>query len=273
MKNRGISHRVFVQSETICITTAFLFLIGLVQVMMSLAMRYVQPIHFQWFLYPEWSAGMTLIPFMFGILYCGTRKPCTVVLVCVSLLMTFAASIVYIVFVVLDLFSVTQSRSSQKSFLLSDKSSEKALTLWDFVPFAILILALVQSLLAFASAILTFAWSQCCQPCAFTQSYGKFNSNPNAVRRLLNPGMSNQQQHIYQSGNGGLASSPLLTMRRATLGRPTYCSDTLRSMHRAGVNMNPTGAMSTHYGGANGVDDPNDIYMARNIIRRAADEV
>ncbi|KAI0985637.1 hypothetical protein GJ496_001618 [Pomphorhynchus laevis] len=241
-------------TETICISSAFLFIIGLLQVMISLALRFMQRTLLIWYLYPEWAAASTLLPFSFALIYCANKKNCYVILVCISLILSFFASFAYVVLVVVNLFSSGLDENAQPtSFLIHYRlliiNSNNGPTFWDMLPFVILVLSIVQSLLSFAISVICFLWSQCCV---------KVTSG-------------NKPFYGINYAQGGQAS-PLLTIRR----RPNYCSDTLRShivptstLHRPNFNTNGLMQSNGPNGGANNaLDDPSDIYMARSILRR-----
>lgn len=259
--NRSPPQNVILHAETICVCAAFIFVVGLLQITISLGLRFFQNGALQWYLYPEWAASPTVIPFLFALVHCANKRNCYVVITCVSFFTSFFAASSYIVLVIVNLFSSGLDENARPtSFLLHYRmlmiQSTKEPTIWDTLPFLVLILAVVQALLSFAGSLLCFMWSQCC-----ARSFENNNKLFYGMR---------------YNAHGGQAS-PLLTIRK----RPNYCSETMRShivpastLHRPNfINgiSSPTNGNVYMTNGAlkgTGIDDTSDLYMARSILRR-----
>lgn len=272
----NIPKSVILHAETICVCSAFIFIVGLLQVMISLTLRFLQRSVLVWYLYPEWSAATSLAPFVFALIHCANKKNRYIVLTCIFLMISFLASFCYVANVIVNLFSSGLDENARStSFLLHYRmlmiQSTNSPTVWDTLPFIILVLSVVQSLLSFGGSFMCFIWSQCCSH--------DLNS---AINGFMNGSHKIYHGHNYTShGAGGIQASPLLTIRK----RPNYCSETLRShmvpsstLHRPNfVNGHPSNTLITNGVVTSGIkgghhvsslDEPSDLYVARSMLRR-----
>ncbi|CAF0732893.1 unnamed protein product [Adineta steineri] len=185
------SFQITAQAETLLIYGIFLFLTGLVQIAVTIGHRYIieksnhnfddikfinlLPLSFTmndihlWYIYP--SAILTIIPCICCVMYAIFKRPFMAILICMSSLMSFISSSVYIGLLIIHTLEYWQTISSPrfKSFLSTTTTTTRLLVPFDepatFVNLALLItftLALVQALLSLIGAVISCLWSPCC---------------------------------------------------------------------------------------------------------------
>ncbi|CAF0786383.1 unnamed protein product [Adineta ricciae] len=198
MTPRKSSHAFVAQAETLLIYGIFLFLTGLAQICITISHRYItektihqnkninlhsflptaftiNDIHL-WYIYP--SATITIIPFLSCVTYTLFKRPITPIFICISSMMSFFASSIYVGLLIVHTLEYWQTISSTR--YRTTLASSTTTTMSPFlltrvlVPFeepatfdnlALLItftLALVQTLLSLIGAVISCLWSPCC---------------------------------------------------------------------------------------------------------------
>ncbi len=77
--SRQISRTISAQASVLLVYAIFLFLIGLIQVSLGVALRLIYMIQLHIYCYPDWSGTLTLLPFLLGILYYIFKGKCLVI--------------------------------------------------------------------------------------------------------------------------------------------------------------------------------------------------
>ncbi|CAF1007211.1 unnamed protein product [Adineta ricciae] len=232
MTSQKSTYQIFAQAETLLIYGIFLFLTGLTQIAVTIGQRYViernkqngthinflnlfpasysiNDIHL-WFIYP--SAFFTIIPCLCCVIYAIVKRPFTVIFICMSSLISFISSSVYIGLLIIHTLEYWQMISSSrlKSFRTTTASTTiptiQLLVPFDepatFVNLALLItftLALVQALLSLIGAVISCLWSPCCT-----------NPVPTYKPIATNSHYSQTTPHRFDS----LHSTPLRNLKR-----------------------------------------------------------
>ncbi|UJR25610.1 hypothetical protein I4U23_006962 [Adineta vaga] len=194
MTSQKSSYQILAQAETLLIYGIFLFLTGLTQIAVTIGQRYaieknktndnhigsinflnllptsfaINDIHL-WFIYP--SAIITSIPCLCCVIYTIVKRPLMAIFICMSSLISFISSSVYIGLLIIHTLEYWQTISSSrlKSFHIATTPTIQLLVPFDepatFVNLALLItftLALVQALLSLIGAVISCLWSPCC---------------------------------------------------------------------------------------------------------------
>ncbi|CAF0738035.1 unnamed protein product [Didymodactylos carnosus] len=227
------------QAETLCIYGIFLFLTGLSQIGISVTHRYLigttskisSP--YYWYVYPEWSASLTIIPFLCSVTYAIFKRRVMTVLICLGSFISFISSSVYIGLLVLHTIEcwqlssiiptptptlspkITTTTTTRPLFLTSKEPTFENLAL-----LVILTMALVQSLLSIIGSVISFIWSPCCTQTSKSHHSHKHEVLSTTLQRNNN-NQKQQQQHNHYAHrfittdtsmiNGFLQKSPLRT--------------------------------------------------------------
>ncbi|CAF3334435.1 unnamed protein product [Rotaria socialis] len=234
MASHKSSYQVIAEAETLLIYGIFLFLTGLVQLGVTMSHRFIieknnnkndsinffyffpaslamNDIHL-WFVYP--SAALTIIPCLCCIIFAICKRRCMAILICMSSLMNFISSSVYISFLIIHTLEYWQTIESHRfqSLLSTTRATS---TMRVSVPFddptsfsnlALLItftLALLQALLSMIGAVISCLWSPCCTSSSsvnYTPIASNFNCSQTIPHRSENPQVSTlrsvkRQQH------------------------------------------------------------------------------
>ncbi|CAF0848323.1 unnamed protein product [Rotaria sp. Silwood1] len=191
MTPRKFSYPFVAQAETLLIYGIFLFLTGLAQICVTISHRYIiartihhnnninilsfLPVTFTladihlWYIYP--SASLTIIPFAACVIYALFKRRAMAILICISSMISFISSSVYVGLLIVHTLEYWQTMSSYryKTILSTTTTSTRILVPFDepstFVNLALLItftLALVQALLSMIGAVISCLWSPCC---------------------------------------------------------------------------------------------------------------
>ncbi|CAF0837629.1 unnamed protein product [Adineta steineri] len=166
------SFQITAQAETLLIYGIFLFLTGLVQIAVTIGHRYIIEKSNHNF---DDIKFINLLPISFTMndihLWYIYPSAILAILICMSSLMSFISSSVYIGLLIIHTLEYWQTISSPrfKSFLSTTTTTTRLLVPFDepatFVNLALLItftLALVQALLSLIGAVISCLWSPCC---------------------------------------------------------------------------------------------------------------
>jgi len=199
------------QSETLLIYGIFLFLIGLGQIGISIGYRYLfigpgvidDKYYYHWFVYPEWSAALTIVPFLCSITYAIFKRRVMTILVCFGSFICFLSSSVYIGLLIVHTIEYWQTASSPNGGKVANNLNIKPFllirepTFESFAFLLILTLALVQSLLSIIGGVISFVWAPCCSP-----SISSFSNHKHEAVQSSSLRSSKRQQHQQHSHYG-----------------------------------------------------------------------
>ncbi|CAF3169844.1 unnamed protein product [Rotaria socialis] len=243
MTPRKSSYPFVAQAETLLIYGIFLFLTGLAQICVTISHRYIiarnnhhndninilsfLPVTFTlvdmhlWYIYP--SATLTIIPFVACVIYALFKRQSMAILICISSLISFISSSVYVGLLIAHTLEYWQTLASYR-YKNTQSTTPLARLL---VPFnepstyanlALLItftLALVQALLSMIGAVISCIWSPCCMsltpiyaPISTTSHYAQTTPHrhetpqSSTLRSVKRQQQQQQDTHRFITHNG-----------------------------------------------------------------------